>query len=182
MTLSHKPNSSVLLAASMIFAVVDSPLLAQSNADSGAAVTSVQGRVRMPDKAPEGINVDGLSLDDVVITLEGRYNHPRMPYPPNWSSMAREERSEWSQAFRNSEEYEDYTRKVEEARAKRDVFTTEIAADGSFVFNGIKPTWYQLTAMIMHPKATGKPTFEHSRAHAMRQFIIKSADEPYHAP
>ncbi len=141
--------------------------------------TSVLGRVEMPDNVSEGIDVDGLSLDNAAIRLEGHYKHPRMPYPPNWRSMPRDEREAWHNAFVNSKAYQAYNLKAEKARAKRAVFTTEIAEDGTFIFEGVKPTWYQLSVIIMHPNAEGEPSFNLARAHAMHQFIVKNANKPY---
>jgi len=80
-------------------------VFADLNAESGGDKTSVQGRVRMPEEVPEGIHIDGLTLDKVVLLLEGYYKHPRMPYPSNWKSMTREERSSWHHAFINSDDW-----------------------------------------------------------------------------
>ncbi|WP_372723380.1 TlpA family protein disulfide reductase [Novipirellula sp.] len=142
---------------------------------------SVQGMVAMPDEVSAGINTDGLSLDQVVVTLEGNYKHPRMPYPQEWSTMKPEERSQWRQDFMETDDYKDYLRKVEEARAKRATYTTQLADDGSFVFEDIKPAWYQLTATIMHPDAGAARSQTLARAYAMRQFIIKNVDKPFPA-
>lgn len=141
--------------------------------------TSVQGRVQMPEKLPEGVNVEGLCLDNVILLLEGKYKHPRMPYPENWSDMTPDERSKWRSNFTNSDGYEAYKRKVDEALLKRPVFKTKVQEDGSFVFKDIPLSWYQLRAIIMHPRAEGSPDYELARAFKMRQFIIKNADEPY---
>tara|TARA_R110002073_G_scaffold49466_19_gene132090 strand:- start:7170 stop:8180 length:1011 start_codon:yes stop_codon:yes gene_type:complete len=150
--------------------------------ESAVVVTcSVQGKVAMPDQVSAGINTDGLSLDQVVVTLEGNYKHPRMPYPKEWSTMKPEERSQWYQDFIKTDDYKDYLRKAEEARAKRETYTTQLADDGSFVFENIKPAWYQLTATIMHPDAAAERSLELARAYAMWQFIIKNADEPFRA-
>lgn len=146
-----------------------------------AVTCSVQGSVSMPEDVSEGINTEGLSLDQVVVTLEGNYKHPRRPYPPEWSSMEKEERSEWLDAFKKSEEYQDYLRKADEARAERETHQTKLAADGTYSFENIKPAWYQLTATIMHPYAKGERALHLARAHAMRQFIIKDADKPFRA-
>ncbi|WP_345686307.1 TlpA disulfide reductase family protein [Novipirellula caenicola] len=135
----------------------------------------------MPDQVSAGINTDGLSLDQVVVTLEGSYRHPRMPFPQEWSTMKPEERSQWRQDFMKTEDYKDYLRAVEEARGKRATYTTQLAEDGSFVFENIKPAWYQLTASIMHPAAGAERSQTLARAYAMRQFIIKNVDKPFPA-
>lgn len=146
---------------------------------AGDATCSVQGRVRMPDEVSKGINTEGLSLDKVVITLKGKYNHPRMPYPPEWRTMKPEERSEWRNAFMDTDSYQDYLRRVEEARAKRKVYKTQLAEDGSFTIAGIKPAWYELTATIMHPDAEDDRSLERARAHAMRQFFVRTTGKPH---
>ena len=141
--------------------------------------TSIQGRVVIPTKVSAGVNVDGISLDKAIIKLEGNYKHPRRPYPGNWSKMTREERKKWSSDFKKSDAFKEYERKGNQARANRPTFTTEIAEDGSFTFENIKPAWYQLRVMVMHPGATGEPTFKHARGYALRQFIIKDAEKPH---
>lgn len=143
--------------------------------------TSVQGRVKMPDKVSDGIDVEGLLLGDAVIRLEGNYNRPRMPYPANWSDITPDERRAWINAFRKSEAGKAYDREVEEARAKRPMFTAEIEDDGTFVFEDIEPKWYQLSVAIMHPAAEGEPSRNLARAYAMRQFIIKDTEQPCQA-
>ncbi|EMI22746.1 alkyl hydroperoxide reductase/ thiol specific antioxidant/ mal allergen [Rhodopirellula maiorica SM1] len=152
-----------------------------SSKTSEVATCTVQGKVAMPEEVSEGINADGLSLDQVVVMLEGNYKHPSTPYPPEWRTMKREERSEWLSTFRNTDGYKDYLRKVEEARAKRETYKTQLAEDGTYAFENIKPGWYQLTATIMHPAAGGERSLKLARAYAMRQFIIKNADEPFRA-
>ncbi|MGD7653890.1 MAG: TlpA family protein disulfide reductase [Verrucomicrobiales bacterium] len=178
-----KTCHSVLLAASLITATVATPLTAeptQTPATTPETVTtSVTGRVAMPGKVPDGVNAEGLSLADTVIMLEGAYKHPRMPYPANWSEMKPEDRRSWREAFMDSDAYDEYTRTVEEARSKRASYTAEIGDDGSFEFKNIKPAWYQLSVLIMHPGAKGRPSFDSARARAMRQFIIKDATQPF---
>jgi thiol-disulfide isomerase/thioredoxin len=143
--------------------------------------TSVRGQVKMPDAVPEGINVEGLSLKDAVVLLEGNYKRPRMPYPSNWSDITPDERRAWITAFKKSDEGKAYDREVEEARAARLVLTTGIADDGSFVFEGIQPAWYQLSVAVMHPRAEGELSRQLARAYAMRQFIIKDTEQPHQA-
>jgi len=138
----------------------------------------VQGLVTMPDEVPQGVDTKGLSLYKTVVKLEGSYKHPRMPYPAKWSTMKREERSKWHNAFMSSGGYDDYLREVEKARAKRKVYQTELAKDGSYRFENVKPAWYQLTVFIMHPNAGGERSRELARAHAMRQFFVKTDAQP----
>ncbi|MCM2372145.1 TlpA family protein disulfide reductase [Aporhodopirellula aestuarii] len=187
MSLSMNTKSILSLMLSLVCAFEAS---AQSDAkadsppqsETAEVVTcSVQGKVSMPKDVSEGIHTEGLSLDQVVVTLEGNYKHPRMPYPAEWSSMEPEERSEWRNAYMKSDDYKDYLRKVEEARAKRETHQTKLAADGTFTFENIKPAWYQLTATIMHPYAGGERTLHLARGYAMRQFIIKNVDKPFRA-
>jgi len=142
------------------------------------ATCSVQGRVSMPGEVSEAINTEGLSLDKVVITLKGKYNHPKMPYPAEWREMKPEERTEWRNAFMDTDGYKVYLRAVEEARAKRQVYKTELAEDGSFTFANVKPAWYELAAIIMHPDAEDDRSLELARAHAMRQFFVRKNDKP----
>ncbi|TWU44978.1 Thiol-disulfide oxidoreductase ResA [Novipirellula aureliae] len=137
---------------------------------------SVRGTVHMPDELSEEINTEGLSLRSAIVTLEGKYSHPRMPYPPEWSTMTPEERSDWHNAFMNSDGYDAYLREVEVARAKRKVYKTELAEDGTFVFEDVIPAWYQLTTVIMHPDAGKERSLELARAYAMRQFFVKEAE------
>ena len=144
-----------------------------------ATTTSVQGRVVIPKDVSEGIKTDGITLDKVIIKLEGNYKHPRRPFPANWSEMTREERKQWSSEFKKSDAFKEHERKAEEARAKRPTFTTQVTEDGSFTFENIKPAWYQLRVMIMHANAKGEPTFELARGYALRQFIIKDAEKPH---
>lgn len=139
----------------------------------------VRGQVKMPGEVPSVINSEGLSLDKVVVTLKGKYKHPRMPYPAEWRSMKPEERREWHNAFMETDDYKNYLQTVEAAKAKREIHRTELAEDGSFTFENIKPAWYELTARIMHPDAKDDRLLELARAHAMTQFIIKNTDKPY---
>ncbi|WP_404307483.1 TlpA family protein disulfide reductase [Neorhodopirellula lusitana] len=160
----------------------DSPNKAQTESKpTEIATCTVQGKVTMPTDVSEGINTEGLSLDQVVVTLEGNYRHPRMPYPPEWRTMEPEERSKWHTDFMKSDDYQDYLRTADEARAKRETHQTQLSKDGTFAFENIKPAWYQLTAMIMHPAAKGERTLQLARAHALRQFIIKTAEKPFQA-
>jgi len=144
------------------------------------ATYSVRGRVSIPTKVPEAINTEGLSLDKVVITLKGKYNHPRRPYPAGWREMEAEERTAWDNAFRDSDDEKAYFRKVKEARSKRKVYKTEIAEDGSFIFADVEPAWYELTAVIMHPDAQDNHSDELARAHAMHQFFVKPDKKQVH--
>lgn len=191
-TTSHARSvllGSVAMRLVLLSALTATPLLTQAVQAQEAVETepveaqeptvAVQGRVELPKEMPEGVNVEGISLDKAVITLQGHYKHPRRPYPENWRELTREERRQWSKAFEKSEAFQEYERKVEVAKSKRKTFTTKLAEDGSFSFENIKPAWYQLTVMVMHPKATGEPSFELARAHALRQFIIKDKDKPY---
>lgn len=180
-----KAMHALVCGAAVTACLTATPGVAQLDAEPAAEAvvqtTSVIGRVVMPDEMPEGINVEGLSLDDAVILLEGRYDHPGVPYPPNWRQMTPEERRAWFQAFENSDEYPDHVRRVEEARAARPRFTAEVAEDGSFRFEGIELAWYQLSVTIMHPDSEGPPSYEQARAYVQRQFIMKEADEPFNA-
>lgn len=133
----------------------------------------------MPDDVSEGVNAEGLSFDKVVITLKGKGNYPLLPYPSEWKTMKPEERSEWHSAFIKTKEYEDYLRRVEEAEAKREVYKTELDKDGSFAFAGIKPAWYELTAVIMHPDAKDDRSTELARARALHQFFVKQTGRPH---
>ena len=73
--------------------------------------------------------------------------------------------------------YPIYQRKVEEARAKRFTATAEVAEDGSFTFDKIKPAWYQLTVKIMPSNVPEKAGYELARAYALRQFFVKDTEE-----
>lgn len=161
------------------------PMFAQPGgetaAEAVAQTTSVIGRVAIPDEIPEGINAEGLSLDDAVILLEGKYNHPRRPYPANWGDITPDERRAWHEAFEKSDEGEEYARRVEEVRAARPRFTAEIAEDGSFRFEEIPLSWYQLSVTIMHPDSEGPLSYELARAYVQRQFFVKNADAPHNA-
>jgi len=159
----------MFFCVSVCFSLAVAPLFAEPEVTEKGelALTSVR------------IDTDGLSLAGVEMVLEGNYKHPRMPYPENWKSITREERADWLQAFKNSDEYAIYLQKEEEARAKRATFRTKLAKDGSFVFTDIPVQWYQLRAVIMHSQAGGELSYERARAHKMRQFIIRNADEPY---
>lgn len=148
------------------------------NAEEADILTSIQGKVAFPEKVHEGINIEGLALKDAVILLEGKYNHPRMPYPENWREMTPKERRAWNDKFKSSEEYAEYQKKVEDAQAKRFRKKAEIAEDGSFVFEGIKPSWYQLTVKITPPNAPHSSDFSYSRAYALRQFFVKDPKQP----
>ncbi|MEP4079832.1 TlpA family protein disulfide reductase [Haloferula sp.] len=163
-----------LIASLILFC---SGLSLQAEPEVEPQTTSLHGRIKMPDEIPAGIKVEGITLDKVVLRLEGKYSHPRMPYPDNWQDITPDERSKWRADFTNSDEYPDYLRKVAEAKAKRAVFKTEIKEDGSFTFEDVPLAWYQLTAIIMHPKQAESPDFERARAHAMHQFFVKKADE-----
>ncbi|MFK7790446.1 MAG: TlpA family protein disulfide reductase [Phycisphaeraceae bacterium] len=168
------------LFVAFAFAVVFSamPLNAEPVADGAEATTSVIGRVVIPDEVPEGIDTEGLAITDAVVLLEGKYSHPRMPYPANWREMTPAERGTWFAEFEKSDAYEDYTQRVEEARAKRTTYTTEIQEDGSFRFEGVNPAWYRLSVRIMHPKAA-EPSDELARAQFSFGFIIQNADVPF---
>jgi len=172
-----KRFGSMLWAASLALGLVSAPLQAEPAADPPTG--SLQGHVQLPDEVPAGINTEGLTLDKVVLLLEGNYKRPRMPYPDNWKDITPDERSKWTQDFQNSDDYPAYLRSVEEALAKRPMFKTEMEEDGGFVFEDIPLAWYQLRAIIMHPKVDGAPNFEHARAYALRQFFIKKEEEPH---
>ena len=179
----HKASHAVFLTAVMKFGLIAPSLFAEPTSEliepEVVTTTSVQGRVVLPEDVSEGIDVGGISLDKAIIKLEGDYKHPRLPYPENWRSITPEEREEWLNEFKKSEAYQEYEEKVEAAQAKRAVFSTEIAEDGTFIFEDIKPTWYQLSVMVMHPNATGEPSSKLARGHVMRQFIIKDVAQPY---
>ncbi len=159
-----------LSAASQIVAQEDSPK------DSGAAEKvnySVQGKIHMPPEVPEAINTEGLSVDKVVITLKGQYNHPQWPRPEGWGKMSSDERKACYHDFLDSDAHEAFLRKVEDARSKRKVYKTEIEKDGSFVFSNVTPAWYELTADIMHPSAGDEHSQELARARVMHQFFVR---------
>lgn len=156
----------------------DSPKKSET---AGAATCSIQGRVTIPDDVSEVINTEGLTLDKVVVTLKGKGNYPRTPYPSDWKEMKPKERSEWYEAFLKSEEYQDHRRKMEAAEAKRETYTTELDQDGLFTFAGIKPAWYELTAVIMHPDAKDSRSVEYARGRAMNQFFVKQTGRPHRA-
>ena len=170
---------SAVMTSALLSTLVATPLLAQSEPAQETLTTSIEGRVLLPEEMPEGVNVEGISIDKSIITLQGKYKHPRRPYPKNWRDLTREERGQWSLEFKNSEAYEEYQRKVEEAKATRLVLNAEIAEDGSFSFENIKPSWYQLTVMIMHPNAKDQSSSQLARGHALTQFIIKDAEQPH---
>jgi len=166
------------LCLACIFGIpAQSPAQEDSQQKPEASTYSVRGRVSLPEQPPKAVNTKGLALNKVVITLKGKYNHPRMPYPAEWSEMEIEERRTWRNEFVDSKDYNDYLQSVEKARAKRKVYNTEIAEDGSFTFADVKPAWYELTAMIMHPNAGDDDSRELARAHAMHQFFVKPANK-----
>lgn len=173
-----KSMHRLFITVAFVAGISAMPMNAEPVADAAEATTSVIGRVVMADEMPEGINVEGLSMKDAIVLLQGRYSHPRMPYPTNWKDMTPDERSAWFSAFEKTEAYEDHTRRVEEAIASRPTYTAEIAEDGSFRFEGIKPSWYQLSVQIMHPGAGDKISYELARAHVSHGFIIKKTDVP----
>ena len=83
--------------------------------ESEVTTTSVRGRVVLPDDVSARIDVNGISLDQAIITLEGHYQHPRMPYPENWREITSQEREKWLNEFKLSEAYESYQEKVKKA-------------------------------------------------------------------
>ena len=135
---------------------------------------SVRGKVSIPNDVSEAINTEGLSVAKAVVTLKGKYNHPRLPYPANYREMEVEERIAWREAYMKTDAYKVHLVKIEEARAKRKVYTTEVKEDGSFNFSDVEPAWYQLTATIMHPSAADEQTPELARGWAMRQFFVRT--------
>lgn len=149
------------------------------NAEETAPTTSIQGKVAIPEAIPEGINTEGLSLKDAVVTLKGKPNYPRKPYPPNWQEMTVAERRVWSTEFTNSEAGLAYRKKAEEAEANRFTRSTRLSDDGTFILKDIKPSWYQVTVQIMPPNVVEKPDFLTARACALRQFFVKSAEKPH---
>ena len=162
-----RPALLALLAASVL------PLQAAE-----PQTTNVIGRVQLPDKAPEGVSAEGLSMDNVYFALEGKYNHPRRPYPKNWKEMNPTERGKWLEDFDKSDQYDAFAEAERKAIAGRPTFKTKINEDGSFEFKDVPLSWYQLRAIIMHPKADGLPDLHLARAYDFRQFFIKKADEP----
>jgi len=93
--------------------------------------------------------------------------------------MTPDQRRQWRQDFEKTEAYKEYEKKVIAARANRFSIKTQVAADGSFSFAKIQPSWYELTVTIMHPKAKGEPNHQHARAHALRQFFVKRVDQDH---
>ena len=142
-----------------------------------SSTTSISGVVKFPTEVPDEISTEGISLTDARIILEGKYNHPSYPYPADYKKWKPEQRREWIAEFIKSEAYEGYEKRVEAALAKRPTFETKIAEDGSFVFTDVKPSWYQITAVIPHAEATGKPDYPLARAYAMHQFFVKEDAE-----
>ncbi|MEP3479707.1 MAG: redoxin domain-containing protein [Fuerstiella sp.] len=134
----------------------------------------VRGKVVIPDDVSEAINTEGLSVAQAVVTLKGKYKHPRLPYPANYREMEVEERIAWREAYMKTDAYKVHLVKVEEARSKRKVYTTEINEDGSFTFPDVEPAWYQLTATIMHPSAGDEQNPELARGWAMHQLFVKT--------
>lgn len=132
----------------------------------------------MPKTVKTGINIEGIKLEDASITLAGKYNHPRMPYPANWREITPDERQAWRNDFTNSDEYPAYLKKVADAKAQRFQTSAQIAADGSFTFENIKPAWYELNVSIMHPKGNKNAGAEMARAHALRQFFVRDPSKP----
>ena len=147
-------------------------------ASAQEGTTSVRGTLELPENAGDGINTEGLSLDDATILMQGPYNYPRKPYPADWKEMNPEQRREWNTEFKESEAFGVYQKKIEEAKANRTTFETTISADGSFVFEEVKPSWYELTVRIMHPNAEER-NYEQSRANAMKQFFVRNVDKPH---
>ena len=170
----YSQNTIGRFVQSLLFVVLS--VLSISRAQE---TTTIRGSVALPEKVADGINLEGLSLSDAIVLLEGSCRHPNMPYPEDWSEKTREERSAWTKAFRLSPEYQDYTAKVKAERAKRAVFSTELAEDGSFVFKDIPLAWYQLSVAIMHPEVEGEPSRELARAYKMTQFFVKDATKPH---
>ena len=152
-----------------------SPSMAEPVKDADAKIGSISGFVALPEKLPEGVNGEGLSLTDAVVLLEGKFRYPSRSYPENWKKMSREERVAWTDEYEKTEAFAQYEKRVEEAEAKRFRLKTKVGEDGRFTFKGLKPDWYQLSAMIMHPAAKDKPGELHSRGYALRQFFVKKA-------
>lgn len=142
-------------------------------------MTSIIGKVVFPKEIPQGINMKGLLLKDAVVVLEGKYNHPRMPYPGNWRGKTPEERRAWQNDFANSPAGVAYRKKVEAARAQRYRKSTFLAADGTFILENVKPSWYQLTVQITPPNVPANSEFSTARAYALRQFFVKTVEKPH---
>ena len=175
-------NQSVLIAlgVSSSLALVDTAAAADEKPKKEAevATTSIIGKVKLPDILPESLNKEGLKLSDTVLLLEGKYNHPSRPFPENWKEMKADEKRAWSTQFKESEEYAEYRRQVEKAKAGRATYRAEIQEDGSFSFDGIKANWYQLTAAIMHPSVEGGVAYGQARGYMLRQFFVKDVSRP----
>ena len=154
-------------------------LTLQLSAQDAKEVTSIHGKVVFPETIPAEINSTGLSLADAVVTLEGKYNHPRMPYPGNWDDMTVEDRRTWHDQFVNSDQYALYEEKVKAAKDKRSVQVTTIAEDGTFTFENVTPSWYQLTVQISPPNVPVEPFFASARAYGLNQFFVKTTGKPH---
>ncbi|MDP0491957.1 MAG: TlpA disulfide reductase family protein [Verrucomicrobiota bacterium JB023] len=174
-----KRSLPFFLSAGLMAGLVATPLFAASEGVQEIALASVTGQVEMPAKVPEEIDTEGLDLSEALVMLEGKYERPRIPYPENWKEMAPKERIAWRDEFMKTKEYEEYVEKAEAARAARPVFTTSLKEDGSFVFEGIKPSWYQLSIMIGREGMEGKPTPRTARAWALHQFIIEEGESQF---
>lgn len=148
------------------------------SAEKAPAVTSINGVISFPEEMPKGVNTTGLSLTNAVVTLAGKYHHPRMPYPKSWKEMTPENRQAWRNKFTNSDDYPAYQERVKAAKANRFSTKTKLAEDGTFTFENIKPAWYQLTIEISSPQADGQAPSASAAASGLRQFFVRTTDKP----
>lgn len=181
---------AVLLAAAIATGGSVMPMFAQPEVAFGGEVeadtvtaadstTTVTGQIELPPEPPEGIDVEGLSLANVVVRLEGTYEPPMYPTPENWTEFTRDEQIEWAEAFRKTEAYRELLRQAEAAKAARTVMTTGLDEDGVFQFEGVGADQYTLQAMIMHASAEDDWSISLARAYKTERFTIEAdAVEP----
>ena len=172
--------SSFRLLTVVAFAAVALPVIhAEEAAEAKAKVTNLKGVVKFPENIDEVINVEGLKLTKAVAVLKGRVNLVGHIYPDNWTKMTVDERKTWYQVYKKSDAYVEHQKKMAAANAARFTVSTPIAADGSFSFSGLKPSWYELQVMIVNDQEKDEPTYEIARAHILKQFFIRRVDQDH---
>lgn len=137
---------------------------------------TIRGQIVLPSEVPDWFGGE-LSLENAMVVIEGMYRGPRMNRPKNYSEMSREERSAWSEEYRQTEEYQEYERKRREAYANRPVSKFPVDPDGSFTVKGLKLARYNVIPVIPHPAAKGKELAAQSWGSAFKQIVLSEKRE-----
>jgi thiol-disulfide isomerase/thioredoxin len=176
-------QTALTLSAALSAGLMTSTGFAQGQAeDAEQAVAEhtgvVTGTIALPDEKPEWFLGGDLDLGQAVVTLEGSYKRPKVPYPDNYAEMSREDKIAWQKEFMQTEAYQAYMKAAREAYANRPIVNVAVEADGSFKAEGLKPGMWVLRAMVPHEKANPDRMLYHSWAANRGSRIEVKADEP----